>query len=120
MNTRICASLPILRWKYLPNAVSTKGVRGLTSLVAGEPQGPEVKTPIPGPNSLQLISKMKTIQISDAVQLFADYSKSIGNYLVDVDGNILLDVYTQISSIPLGYNHPELLSVLNDPENVKM
>lgn len=91
----------------------------LSTFVAGEPPAPLVKTSIPGPRSIQMISKMKKIQISDAVQMFVDYSKSIGNYLVDVDGNVLLDVYTQISSIPLGYNHPELLSILHDPENIK-
>ncbi len=91
-----------------------------STLVTGEPNLPSVLTPIPGPKSLQMLSQMKEIQMSDAIQFFADYSKSLGNYIVDVDGNVLLDVYTQISSIPLGYNHPELLNVLNDPENVKM
>ena len=35
--------------------------------------------------------------------------KSIGNYVTDVDGNTLLDVFTSIACIGMGYNHPTLL-----------
>lgn len=43
--------------------------------------------------------------------LVVDYEKSKGNYLVDADGNTLLDVFAQISSIALGYNVPAMLEL---------
>lgn len=57
-------------------------------------------------------------QQSSSVQLFGDYEKSIGNYLVDVDGNVLLDVFMQISSIPIGYNHPQILDAFQNVKNI--
>lgn len=42
------------------------------------------------------------LQNTDAVAFFADYDKSCGNYIVDADGNIMLDMLTQMASIPLG------------------
>ena len=47
---------------------------------------------------------------------FADYEKSQGNYIADADGNMLLDIYMQVASLPIGYNHPVFKRVLQDPQ----
>ena len=52
-----------------------------------------------------------------AVQFIADYTKSYGNFLVDADGNRYLDVYGQIGSLPLGYNHPAMVGMLQNPRH---
>lgn len=105
-------------WK--PGSICQKNyVRNASSLVVGEPDGPSVKASVPGPKSKQLLEELNAIQQSGSVQIFVDYDRSIGNYIADVDGNVLLDVYTQISSLPLGYNHPDLLKLLDNPFNVK-
>ncbi|KAH3873713.1 4-aminobutyrate aminotransferase, mitochondrial-like [Dreissena polymorpha] len=82
-----------------------------------EPPGPIVVTEIPGPQSRKLQSDLDAIQNASMVQFFCDYDVSRGNYLADVDGNVMLDLFTQISSLPLGYNHPAMTSVLKDPSN---
>lgn len=51
------------------------------------------------------------------MRFFIDFEKSAGNYLVDADGNRLLDVYCQIASLALGYNHPDILASLRNPAN---
>ncbi|KAL6060228.1 hypothetical protein STEG23_004117, partial [Scotinomys teguina] len=55
---------------------------------------------------------------AEAVHFFCNYEESRGNYLVDVDGNRMLDLYSQISSVPIGYNHPALAKLIQQPQNV--
>ena len=40
--------------------------------------------------------------MTGSMHLVGDFEKSQGNYLVDVDGNVMLDLYQQIASMPLG------------------
>ncbi|KAI1725017.1 aminotransferase class-III domain-containing protein [Ditylenchus destructor] len=58
---------------------------------------------------------MEKVHQATSVKFFVDYEKSFGNYIVDADGNQLLDPFMQISSLPLGYNHPELIALAKDP-----
>ncbi|XP_052265703.1 4-aminobutyrate aminotransferase, mitochondrial-like isoform X3 [Dreissena polymorpha] len=83
-----------------------------------EPATPRIVTEIPGPKSRQLIKELGKIQNVGAVHFFCDYDVSCGNYLVDVDGNVMLDLFTQISSLPLGYNHPAMIKAVTDPSNL--
>lgn len=96
-----------------------KDFRGLVTVVQKEPSYPEIKTSVPGPRTKELLKELNSIQQAGSVQLFADYNKSIGNYFVDADGNVFLDAFTQISSVPLGYNHPDLLTAFEDESNLR-
>ena len=78
-----------------------------------------IRTTIPGPKSLQLKQELNSMQEMSTVAFFADYEKSHGNYICDVDGNTLLDCFMQIASIPLGYNHPAILNALRDETNIR-
>ena len=88
------------------------------SFYEGEPEGPVLKTKIPGPESSKHIKELDAVFDTRSLNLMVDYTKSIGNYISDADGNQLLDVFAQISSIPLGYNNPELAKAASTPEMV--
>lgn len=84
-----------------------------------EPTKPVVKTQSPGPNSQSQIKELHQVFDSRPAYFVADYEKSDGNYIVDIDGNCYLDVYAQIASIPLGYNNPELIKVAKSPQMIR-
>ncbi|KAJ2015806.1 hypothetical protein GGI14_004044 [Coemansia sp. S680] len=92
------------------------GSRRLASQLV-EPKQPEVVTDeIPGPQSKAALSRLGLLQDTRAVVFAGDYQKSVGNYIVDADGNYLLDLYCQIASIPVGYNNAALLKAAQSPE----
>lgn len=78
--------------------------------ISGEPSKVRVATRVPGPRTEALRARHARHQDARTVHVYPDAQRCIGNYLVDVDENAFLDVYTQIASLPLGYNHPELVS----------
>jgi 4-aminobutyrate aminotransferase/(S)-3-amino-2-methylpropionate transaminase len=79
-----------------------------------EPARASVRTAVPGPRSEALRAKHSQLQDARSIHLYQDAIASRGNYLVDVDGNALLDVYGHIAALPLGYNHPDLLAAWSD------
>ena len=83
---------------------------------ADEPVGPHVRTAIPGPKSKEAISNLDRIFDIRSLNMMANYQQSYGNYIADLDGNVLLDVYAQIASIPVGYSNPALLLAATSPD----
>ncbi|MSP56153.1 MAG: aminotransferase class III-fold pyridoxal phosphate-dependent enzyme [Myxococcales bacterium] len=78
-------------------------------LFPDEPAGIHVATAIPGPKSEELRVRHARVQDARTVHFYQDATRSRGNYIVDVDGNTILDLYGHIACVPLGYNHPALL-----------
>lgn len=83
-----------------------------------EPTGPHIATAIPGPRSKDAITELHKVFDTRSLNMIANYQQSYGNYIADLDGNLLLDVYAQIASIPLGYNNPVLQSIARSDEMV--
>ncbi|ODN78525.1 4-aminobutyrate aminotransferase [Cryptococcus amylolentus CBS 6039] len=89
-------------------------------LIPDEPAGPRVVTDtVPGPKGIAASQEIGTFQDPRTHVVVPNYELSKGNYLVDADGNVLLDVFAQISSIGLGYNVPALLELGRSDEFVK-
>ncbi|XP_072030974.1 4-aminobutyrate aminotransferase, mitochondrial-like [Amphiura filiformis] len=90
-------------------------------LITNEYTKPKMFTTVPGPRSQALMKELDDVTGNvSTVQFFADYEKSLGNYLVDIDDNIMLDALTQISSAALGYNHPAIIEAIQNPANLSV
>jgi 4-aminobutyrate aminotransferase/(S)-3-amino-2-methylpropionate transaminase len=62
-----------------------------------------MKTAFPGPKTKASIEKFGERMDNRAIAFPSDLSKSKGNYVVDPDGNQYLDMFTNISTIAVGY-----------------
>ncbi|WVQ75107.1 4-aminobutyrate aminotransferase [Cryptococcus sp. DSM 104548] len=90
------------------------------ALIPHEPPRPHVLTAaVPGPQGIAHSKAIDAFQDPRTHVLVPNYEQSSGNYLVDADGNVILDVFAQISSIALGYNVPALLEMGRSDEFVK-
>ncbi|CAO2648190.1 Nn.00g074570.m01.CDS01 [Neocucurbitaria sp. VM-36] len=102
--------------RYASAAAAAVADSSEQSFFPDEPTAPIVKTEIPGPNSKKAIERLSKVFDTRSLNMVADYSRSYGNYIADPDGNVLLDVYAQIASIPVGYNNPALLLAATSPD----
>lgn len=62
------------------------------SLQEAQESGPNVKTGIPGPVSQACAADLGQVFDTRSLNMMVDYDRSQGNYIVDADGNRLLDV----------------------------
>jgi len=85
-------------------------------LFPDEPNGPAMRTQVPGPEGKKAIAELDKVYETRSLNMMCNYQNSFGNYVADLDGNVLLDVYAQIASIPVGYSNPTLLQAAMSPE----
>lgn len=112
LKNRINASQLTKISKVRAYAVSTSSL-----YYPNEPAQPVAVTDlIPGPKSIEINKVLGEVFDNRASYFVTDYDNSVGNYISDKDGNQMLDVYCQISSIPLGYNNPELFKTAQSKE----
>lgn len=83
-----------------------------------EPVAPVVRTAIPGPISKKAITDLNEVFDTRSLNMMGDYRDSYGNYIADLDGNVLLDVYAQIASMPVGYSNPNLMQAVTQPDMI--
>ncbi|KAL9138342.1 MAG: hypothetical protein Q9175_000438 [Cornicularia normoerica] len=118
--TRLSTIRPITTTTKLAASIATEQVAEQTAseqlFFPNEPFKPHMRTAIPGPESKRAIEDLDKVFDTKNLNMMANYQNSFGNYIADLDGNVLLDVYAQIASIPIGYSNPTLLAATTSPE----
>jgi len=77
---------------------------------------PKVAAAYPGPKHQEMIDSVQSYNLDQAyqVQRFVSAKQSKGNFFVDVDGNVVLDLHCNFSNLPLGYNHDAYINVISN------
>jgi 4-aminobutyrate aminotransferase len=72
-----------------------------------------IKTQVPGPKSYKILKGLREKNGGWSISYPLVFSgKGYGSYCEDIDGNVFLDMASQICSNPLGYNHPDMLETI--------
>jgi len=78
----------------------------------------KIITQIPGPKSEKVINTVKKLNGGWGVSYpFVHSREGAGVYFKDLDGNTFLDFASQITSNPLGYNHPDIKETIKQYTN---
>lgn len=85
--------------------------RPCSSYGSGQIMTPRILTEVPGPNCRKWLAKGGLDMQSGYRSLVIDDQRSQGAYMVDVDGNVFLDLFASFALGALGYNHPALVAV---------
>lgn len=85
---------------------------------AGEPRGPVMRTPYPGPRALAVLERMARVEgagmrtAGDEAALVVDSAS--GSLLTDPDGNVFVDLYASFAAATLGHCHPEVTAAIRE------
>lgn len=80
---------------------------------------PRVSTELPGPRAREVMARGTFDMQSIYRSVIADDAKSRGCWLVDVDGNVLLDLFANFALGALGYNHHALIAAARSDEYLR-
>jgi len=71
-------------------------------------------------SNTSVIDRLSKHILVDGFHIAVDQKKSLGSWIVDLDGNKYLDCYSQFASQPLGWNHKALVNARQELGEVAM
>ena len=71
-------------------------------------------------SNTSVIDKLSKHILVDGFHIAVNQKKSLGSWIVDLDGNKYLDCYSQFASQPLGWNHKVLVNAKQELGEVAM